>query len=288
MILVDFSQICISSLYAQIGIMKTDEVNEDFLRHLILNSLRSIRSKFKHDYGELVLAFDSNKTQLWRKEAFPYYKANRKKERDESKLDWNMVFSCINNMKDDLREFFPYIVIEVAGAEADDVIGTLAGYKGNEDMDYGEPILIVSADKDFIQLQKYKNLKQYDPIRERWLTGDPVRYLFEHILRGDTGDGVPNFLSADDCLVTKTRQKSVFAKKIDEWFGLTPQEFCNEEQLTKYKRNELLIDLSKTPTEIKEKIIESYENCESRGRSKIYDYMIAKKLKNLIDYCQDF
>lgn len=277
MIIVDLNQTMISNFMAQIGNHTNIPIEEDLLRHMILNSIRSYNAKFKAEYGEMVIACDDKR--YWRRELFPYYKANRKKAREKSEIDWNAVFEILNKVRDELKEYFPYRVIQIDTAEADDVIGTLCHEFGNT----GEPILIISGDKDFKQLQSYMNVKQYDPVRKRWLEErDPDKYLKEHILRGDQGDGVPNFLSKDDTFVVNGRQKPLRSNKLSIWLDQEPEVFCDETMLRNFKRNQQLVDLSMIPQHIKTKVMESYKAQSGKGRDKLFNYFVDKRLKNLL------
>jgi hypothetical protein len=276
-IIVDLNQTMISNFMAQIGNHTNIPIEEDLLRHMILNSIRSYNAKFKAEYGEMIIACDDKR--YWRREFFPYYKANRKKAREKSEIDWNAVFEILNRVRDELKEFFPYRVIQIDTAEADDVIGTLCHEFGNT----GEPILIISGDKDFKQLQAYMNVKQYDPVRKRWLEErDPDKYLKEHILRGDQGDGVPNFLSRDDTFVVNGRQKPLRSTKLSIWLDQEPEAFCDETMLRNFKRNQQLVDLSMIPEGIKTQVMESYRAQAGKPRDKLFNYFIDKRLKNLL------
>lgn len=287
MIILDLNQVMISNLMMSLG-GHNAEVNESLLRHMILNSIRSNRVKFAKDYGELVIACDDR--NYWRKKYFPYYKASRKKSRDSSELDWTHIFSILNKVRDELKEYFPYPTIQVESAEADDVIGTLCEMHGR-DLG-GQPILILSGDKDFVQLQKYSNVQQFDPVRKRWLKNpNPEKFLIEHVLRGDSGDGIPNFLSPDDTFVSGSRQKQLRQKTIDsilsadwpeDWTGM------NEELKRNFKRNQLLIDLTHIPEDIKEKIKNEFESQSGKGRDKLFNYFIKNKLKNLTESIAEF
>lgn len=277
MIIVDLNQTMISNFMAQIGNHTNIPIEEDLLRHMVLNSIRSYNAKFKAEYGEMIIACDDK--NYWRRQVFPYYKANRKKDREKSEIDWNAVFVILNKIREELKEYFPYRVIQVDTAEADDVIGTLVEEFGNT----SEKILIVSGDKDFKQLQSYMNVRQYDPVRKRWLEErNPDRYLREHIMRGDRGDGVPNFLSKDDTFVVNARQKPLRDDKLSVWLDQEPEVFCDETMLRNYKRNQQLVDLSLIPDYIKTQIIEQYTAQEGKGRDKLFNYFIENRLKNLL------
>jgi len=284
-ILVDFNQVFISAMMQQPSLHQSG-VNEEMVRHMVLNMLRSYRSKYKIQYGELVLCCDNRKN--WRKNFFPYYKAHRKKLRDDSDHDWNAIFQCLNQVKTELVENFPYKVLEVDTAEADDIIGILCRYLSDV------PILILSGDKDFMQLHTNPNVKQYSPIQKRFLkTDDPKKFLQEHIMRGDKGDGVPNFLSADDTFVNNgARQKPISKRNIAEWTRHdNPEIFCDYKMLRGYKRNQQMVDLSFVPDDIQHKIIECYDNyTDERDEKRKYliGYFMEKRLKNLMEHLDDF
>ena len=281
MIIVDLNQVMISNYMAQIGNHTNIAVDENLFRHMVLNSIRNINKKHSAEYGELVIACDSARS--WRKEVFPYYKANRKKARENSELDWSAVFESLNKVRDELKEFFPYRVIQVEHAEADDIIGSLVHHF------HGAPILIVSGDKDFVQLQTYMNVKQFDPVRKRFIThNNPSQFVKEHIMKGDMGDGVPNFLSKDDTFVTGGRQKPIRSKNLNEWLLQDPEQFCDDTMLRNWKRNEMLVDLNHTPQTIRIQTINQYEEQSSKDRSKLFNYFVDHKLKNLMESIGDF
>ena len=256
------------------------EVDISMIRHMILNSLRMYRQKYHKEYGELVLCCDGRHS--WRREHFPLYKAGRKTTRDSSPKDWTQIFESLDTIKSELKEYFPYKYIEVEEAEADDVIGFLA-------KTWNEPIMIISGDKDFIQLQVKENVKQYSPITKKLVNDvNPERYLKEHILRGDSSDGIPNFLSSDNCIVDKIRQTPITKKKIDLWIDQDPEDFCNEEQLRNYHRNMKLIDLQYTPSNIVDQVGKQFNEIPKGKRSGLLNYFIERKLNNLIESIGEF
>jgi|TARA_B110000503_G_scaffold127375_1_gene197045 hypothetical protein len=284
-ILVDYNQVILASLFASIGNHTDVAADENIIRHMFLNSIRSNRRKFSEEYGEIVICADGKNT--WRKEAYPYYKANRKAGRDKSGMDWNALFQIMSNVREELAEFFPYKVIHMDHCEADDIIGTVIHENGSELNIGSEKFLILSADKDFIQLQKYANVDQYDPIRKRWLRDDrPEQYLQEHIIKGDTGDGVPNILSPDNCLAVGERQKAMTQKRLA--FYKEGTEGMDEETLRRYFRNKMMIDLTQIPQKYQDQIKEKYNEEKSVGREQLFNYFVKKKLKHLITDIQDF
>ena len=263
MIVVDYNQTAIGSFMAEVKGRTDVEPNLDLLRHMILNSIRSYKMKWGDEFGDLVIACDNRK--YWRRQVFPYYKAGRKVTREKSGMDWSSIFEAVNLIRDELDEVFPYPVINVDGAEADDVIGTLAEYSQTigepgplfQDEITPEPFLIVSGDHDFKQLQKFSNVKQYAPAQKKWvkITEPAEVVLREHIIIGDKGDGIPNMLSADNVFVNGTRQTPIRKVKLNKWKNLPPEEWVTGEMSAGYVRNSTLVDLTKTPEDIKETII---------------------------------
>ena len=277
----------ISNLMVQINGRNAVELNEDLVRHMVLNSLRGHNKKFRKEYGEMVIACDSK--NVWRREIFPNYKAGRKATREKSEHDWDAIFSMLHNIKDEIRSFLPYKVIELETAEADDIIATLVKKIQNQvGPNHEKKVLILSGDKDFIQLHG-PNVKQYNPVLNKFVGKgeDPVIYIKEHILKGDRSDGVPNVLSDDNVFVEGRRQRPLSKKKIDAWVNEVFMTFTEEEQKN-YSRNRKLIDLSCIPPELEEKIINEFIDAKVASRDKILNYFITKKLKTLIEVIDEF
>lgn len=303
MILVDLSQIAISSLMAEIRKTGTDvPIDTNMVRYFVLNSLRYHNSRFRDEFGGMVITCDSRKS--WRKSAFKHYKANRKKDRDKSGLDWNALFGAIDLIKEELREFFPYPMIEVEGAEADDIIASIAHWSQKhyvrEDAAVFAtpmPVLILSGDHDFVQLQKYANITQFSPIQKSWIkpSGTPNDVLMEHIIRGDAGDGVPNYLSGDRSFVDGIRQKSITKRIVAEAQTMVPDKYAEtlEPRLRRnFNRNRVLVDLSCIPKDLYETIIRVFEDeCEAKkdaDRRGLTAYFISHGVGNLMEYVSDF
>ena len=280
MILVDMNQISLANVMMHLSMERKNVVDESMVRHMILNSLRMYRERFHDEYGELVICYDSK--HYWRRDYFPQYKMNRKKVRDNSSHDWNAIFECLNNIRDEMREYMPYKVLEVYGAEADDIIAVLCAC----DTTQCEDILILSGDKDFIQLQTYPNVFQYSPITKKMINGfDPDIYLREHILKGDASDGIPNVLSPDNTFTDSLRQKPLRKKKMQ---ALISDPFISTETRRNYQRNTKLIDLKEVPEELSDEILNAFFDAPEGDRSKLLNYFIDKRLKNLMENIGDF
>ena len=286
MILVDLNQVLLAGLMAQLSKKKGVKLDEDLVRHLVLNILRMHLKTFRNEYGEVVLCCDNRK--YWRKEFFPFYKAGRKATREKSTLDWHLIFELLTKLKQELKENFPYKVIDVDGAEADDIIGTLAPrYAAHQ------KVLILSSDGDFLQLQQYgPNIKQYNPSQKKFIKSEnPLIELKEKIIRGDKGDGIPNIFSPSDCFVRGIRQKSISEDKLNKLLRENmdkTSDLIDSNALTGFSRNKTLIDLTCIPVEIKEKIINNYDDFKPASKQKMFNYFIQYKLKNLMEVIEDF
>lgn len=279
MILVDLNQVLLAGLMAQIANHK-GKLEESLIRHMVLNIIRTHVKNFKAEYGEVVLCCDNRK--YWRKEYFPFYKANRKKTRDKSDLDWHLIFDILGKLKQELKDNFPYKVLDVEGAEADDIIGTLVPIYSPH-----QKILILSSDGDFLQLQNYKDVKQYNPSQKKYVKSEnPILELKEKIIRGDKGDGIPNMFSPSDCFVRDLRQKPITQKTLEKYLSEDVKNFSYDESVN-FGRNQTLIDLTFIPQEIKEKIINTYEETKP-AKGKLLNYFIEHKLKNLMEVIEEF
>jgi len=274
--LVDFSQIVIGSYMSA---SKFTSVDMDVIRPAVLNTLRLYRTKFLNEFGELIICCDDRKS--WRKELFPNYKASRKKTRSAAPIDWENLYECLNQLKEELTEWFPYKVVQSDKAEADDVIAILVGLAN-------ERTLILSSDKDFVQLHQF-NVRQYSPIQKKFVEGDAKWSLHEKLVKGDVGDGVPNIMSDDNVFIDEgRRQKPITKKKVDAWYDLDPDMYCDAEMLRNYNRNKQLIDLGEVPESIRINITKQFEKAVVGDRKRLLTYFINHRLKNLTENLSEF
>lgn len=281
MILIDYNAVAISSVVTQ----KLD-VDENLIRHMILNSIRMYRAKFHKKYGEIVICTDGKRN--WRYDVFPNYKFKRKDARKESKMDWNELFRITNMVLEEIKENFPYKVIEHKRCEADDIIATIV--ESTQEFGRHEPVVIVSSDKDFVQLQKYDNVDQFSPMKKNFIKDqNPRKQLVELILKGDQADGIPNVLSGDDCFVTGVRQTPLRQAKIDEMIAdiVEGELLYAASWYRNYQRNKKLIDLSETPHSVKEEILNTYDN-QKPSTQNVLNYLVSKRCRLLIESVGDF
>ena len=281
MIIIDMNQIALASVMMQLRMNDTKEVDEDMVRHMILNSIRNYMMQCKSDYVEsdadVILAWDSK--HYWRRDYYPQYKAGRKKTRESSNLDWNEIFGVTNKIRDEIKENLPYKSVEVYGAEADDIIAIVSNSY--------DKVMIVSSDKDFIQLHN-DNIKQWSPVTKQEVNGhNPDTYIKEHVLKGDSGDGVPNVLSPDHTFTDGLRQKPLGKKRIEKMINENMSDW-NDEVKRNYQRNYKLINLKNIPKDIQSNIVDEISKSSCGDRSKLLNYFTVNKLKTLTENIGDF
>ena len=281
MIIIDMNQIALASVMMQLRMNDTKEVDEDMVRHMILNSIRNYMMQFKSDYVEsdadVILAWDSK--HYWRRDYYPQYKAGRKKTRESSNLDWNEIFGVTNKIRDEIKENLPYKSVEVYGAEADDIIAIVSNSY--------DKVMIISSDKDFIQLHT-GNIKQWSPVTKQEVNGhNPDTYIKEHVLKGDSGDGVPNVLSPDHTFTDGLRQKPLGKKRIEKMINENMSDW-NDEVKRNYQRNYKLINLKNIPKDIQSNIVDEISKSSCGDRSKLLNYFTVNKLKTLTENIGDF
>lgn len=280
MIIIDYNAIAISNIITQ----KLD-IQEDMIRHMILNSIRMYRKKFQAEYGEIVVATDGQKN--WRYDAFPNYKAKRQSSRKESTIDWKEAFRITNLVFDEIDENFPYKTVKVDEVEADDIIAQLV--ENTQEFGNWEKVMIVSGDKDFAQLQRYNNVFQFSPVQKKFIKEDnPRKQLLELVLKGDTSDGVPNVLSPDNSFVDGIRQTPLRQKVIDQL--LEDPKCMGDEVYRNFLRNKKLIDLAESPESLKLDIINKFikQGDKTDNKKKVMNYLIVNRCRNLIEVIGDF
>ena len=300
MIILDYSQVALSNILSfqrDLTKGKTDntEAAINIIRHAVLSSIKFYKKKYGKDYGEIVVACDGR--QYWRKEHFEFYKGSRKKNRDKSDLDWKLIFDTLSDIREDLVQHFPYKVVHIDRCEADDVIAALTKWVQTNDLvteglfEEAQKVLIVSSDKDFKQLHKFGNVKQWSPMQKKFVESPKGNeYLIEHIVKGDSGDGIPNIYSKDDVFMNEgDRQTPVTAKKLAKYLELGIDACDNEEVKRNWHRNQLLVDFEFIPEDVRQSVIDTYKSTKPNGdKMSIYTYLIKHRCRMLLDEIEDF
>ena len=290
MILIDYSQVSLANILSfKKELMSGDEKQTtDLIRHATLSTLKSYKKKYGKDYGDIVVCCDGR--NYWRRAYFEHYKASRKKNREASDLDWKMIFDTLGKIREEIKETFPYKVLHLDQCEADDIIAVLA--KQTQEFGFSEDVMIVSSDKDFKQLHKFKNVKQYSPLLRKMVTAKQSEIhgnMVEHIVKGDSGDGIPNILSKDDCFVTGTRQTPVSAKRLTEFMERGVDACRNDDEKRNWDRNQVLVNFERIPEDIQKTILDDYLNSKPKGdKMAIMNYLIANRCRLLLDEIEEF
>jgi hypothetical protein len=290
MILIDYSQVSLANILSfKKELMSGDaKATTDLIRHATLSTLKSYKKKYGKDYGDIVVCCDGR--NYWRRAYFEHYKASRKKNREASDLDWKMIFDTLGKIREEIKETFPYKVIHLDQCEADDIIAVLA--KQTQEFGFNEDVMIVSSDKDFKQLHKFKNVKQYSPLLRKMVTAKQSEIhgnMVEHIVKGDSGDGIPNILSKDDCFVTGTRQTPVSAKRLTEFMERGVDACRNDDEKRNWDRNQVLVNFERIPEDIQKTILDNYLNSKPKGdKMAIMNYLIANRCRLLLDEIEEF
>jgi hypothetical protein len=297
MILVDYSQVALAAILTfQRELKGTESEVKNLIRHVTLSTIKSYKKKYGKEYGEMVICCDGRK--YWRKEYFEYYKGSRKKNRDASDLDWKLIFDTLTEMREDIAKHFPWRVIHVDRAEADDVIAIMAKWlQDNELVREGlveetQKVLILSSDKDFKQLQLYPTVKQWSPMQKKYITASKQEirdFMVEHIVKGDTGDGVPNILSKDDVFMVGERQKPMSAKRLAEFIENGEAACRNDEEKRNYARNQTLVDFQFIPDDVQKSIVDAYLSNKPKGdKMTVMNYLMEHRCRLLLEELEDF
>ena len=297
MILLDYSQVALAAILTFQRELKGSESEvKNLIRHVTLSTIKSYKKKYGKEYGELVICCDGRK--YWRKEFFEFYKGMRKSNRDKSDLDWKLIFDTLSEMREDIAKHFPWRVIHVDRAEADDVIAIMTKWLQDNQlvqeglMEETQKVLILSSDKDFKQLQLYPTVKQWSPMQKKYITASKQEirdFMVEHIVKGDTGDGVPNILSKDDVFMVGERQKPMSAKRLAEFIENGESACRNDEEKRNYARNQTLVDFQFIPEDVQKSIVDTYLSNTPKGdKMTVMNYLMEHRCRLLLEELEDF
>lgn len=296
MIALDFSGIMFAAIHVDIAGGQTP--HREYIRHLVLNSIRAINLKYRDRFGELFIIMDGHS---WRRKIFPLYKYVRGMGRNVGDNDWKEIMDIILDIQEELKENLPFPVLKSRFAEADDIIGYLCQTVKHEE------ILIVSNDKDFGALLKYNNVHQHRPLDNKkknceFVTiEDPEFFEFELIVRGDEADGVPNIFCRDSWFKEKyeakvrnepfgERSPSVYVKDLAEWYKAYSQggdtalrtlfNTKDTEIWSRFTRNRKLIslDLKHIPEQVQREIQHEIDNVVRNPMHKMIKYFMDNRM----------
>lgn len=253
--------------------------NSPFSRELIIHDfllqIRALEMKYKAD-GILVACDERN---LWRKEIYPEYKGQRDKKRDPH---YEEVRGIMDELKDFFNNFTKIPAISVPRNEADDVIAIASRISTQKNV-------IVSSDKDFIQLINDKTILYSPPLRAERETKDKEFELFEKCIRGDSGD---NVFSAYPRVRTKVLEAVWGDELAMANLFETKRKIDGRKVGEVYEFNKSLIDLDMIPQDhqdtISDKIIEEVSNGSKFNYLGMLRFFGQNNLKKLAKQEQKF
>lgn len=230
-----------ASLYKSKGTKEIEEDDMSFIYHMELKSLFNVLKTYSNVY----ICKEGNNSLKWRKSVFSGYKENRKetKASDEYKL----FMSSLPKLEQVLEDL-PVKILRADFAEADDIIHAMVEKYHN---DY-DKILILSSDKDLVQLKNYygDNIDVYNMARKKYIDKNK-NIVLEKAIVGDASDGIPGIPG----IGIKTFEKIIADK--DEW-----NKKIKNGKLEMLKRFINIIDLRKFPNEYKQNILLEDENSD--------------------------
>jgi hypothetical protein len=287
-LLIDMSNMLYRAFHA--NIKENDDILTSMCHHSALMSMQYLYNKYKPD--EIVAIFDSHS---WRKDYTKYgaithkpYKGNRRKDLTQKEKEQFEVFDGhIEEFYEYLRDYSALIVLKRNMLECDDI---MAGFV---DKYTDDKHIIISSDKDFIQLLNHPNVALIEPEHEKarsladW-NFDSEFFMFEKCLRGDAGDNVQSSYprlqkkkidaAYGDAFLTQNIMEHEFDVEVFDADGNLKKHHYKTSEL--YVENEILMDLRKQPDEIK-KMIDSAIVKGMANRSKF-------DLKQFLKLCERY
>ncbi|UNA02346.1 RNaseH [Serratia phage SP1] len=297
-LLFDMSQIALAA--ALQNFEDKEPVSTTMVRHIVLNSIKYNLKKFRAKYPNVILAFDNHEGGYWRRKYGWYYKKTRAEGREESQWDWEGYFTAMNKLVEEFPRFMPYYSLSIPGVEADDTIGVLTERLALQ----GHPIMIVSSDGDYTQLHKFKEVKQWSPMHKKLVhvkNGSARMDLFHKLLKGDRKDSVASVRVRNDfwarridgertpAMKAKVIEDCAAADGYDQIESILKEAYPKDLNLIeRFKENEIMIDMSKMPTDIKQSILDKFEQYNLAPRSRIYSYFVKCGLAKLMNNINEF
>ena len=272
-LIVDYSNMMYRTVHVAFNEDPTD-TEFSYWKHLMINCIKGYIETFKPDH--LIFALD-NKKKLWRHEIYSDYKGQRNAQRAASPVDFEKFFPIAHKFRDELKKLMPNVYfVSADGIEADDFTAVIIKSIASRCTE----ILNISTDKDFYQLYKYPNYKQWNPIKKTFCeVFDPQLYLQEKILCGDKSDNIPSVIPR-----MGPGRAHKYVNRLDELFEEHP------EAVEKYEMNKKLISFDFIPKEIENKILDifkSYETKEYSGRN-MFSFLTENGLGKLTEDLQEF
>lgn len=287
-VLIDYNNLCYRLLFTRdVGVNVPGAVpNFTLWRFMVLDAIYQLMLRFEP--SEVVLAVDNKNT--WRKSYFPRYKESRKKKRDKDDgINWELIFGIMEKYQKELRHHFPFKVLKIRSAEADDIIAVIA-------MDGERDSIVSSNDEDFLQLCSART-QIWNPSKQKIMeVDDPKKFLTMKCLTGQPKDDIFNVLTPDDWGITpQTEGKrkpglgAVGAEKIlneglENWLSKNKKEKFDVvvDAEKNFKRNQILIDFAKIPNTIRDRVLKAYYEYNFPPPQNMYPFLKKYKMRGFV------
>lgn len=280
-ILHDYNNLAFRCFFIKDVGITTPQPDYQLWKYMVINSIYESMYRIE-DVNEVILAVDDTKS--WRSVYFPRYKENRKVQRKKrTDVNWNDLFSHLNNYSVELRNSLPIKVIRTQKAEADDVIAVLCMDVITQDR------YIISNDEDFTQLCNIKGIKVYHPNKMEYLEcEDTDMFIVEKCLLGQSKDNIFNVKTPSDwgqTPETEGKRKPGYGSKS----LITTMEYGWEKWLednglkNNFDRNKILMDFRKIPPSIRSNIRKRYETYTMPEADRIYAFFKRNKFRSFLE-----
>ena len=212
------------------------------------------------NFVDTIIAKDSKLVKSFRYSLYPEYKLTRKLNR--AKRGQYKIGPVFDEL---YANVFPSIFgdhavqLVVDGAEGDDVIASIARSQRIAE-DY-EKIILISSDRDFVQLQIDRPVSQYDAKGEMVLPKlkhgsevvdlTPQQALMIKIISGDSSDNIKPIKPK----IGEIRAYKYITEKADEFKKMLREEPEVAQHLI---LNSKLIDFKNIPVELSQKVVDEY------------------------------
>ncbi len=268
-IYIDFSVLAYRNLFSMKSTI--DQFGYEILRHVFLKNILAYIRDFNPN--KVFIAVDVG--QSWRKKVYSLYKGKRKEARDKQDVDWEKFYGICNSVVDELKKNFPFYTIGINHVEADDIIAYLVR---NEDTDNEK--VIITSDRDYIQLLKYNNTKIFDPLKNKFMEClNPFHALELKICSGDKSDNIPPIYHRWG---EKTAEKNILSGNLKKMLEQKDNNGEPCEISRNYERNKKLIDMEKLPKSVEKGIDLYLEEYKISSTKSIMKYFIENKLSELL------
>lgn len=241
-----------------------EELTEEDLP-LFYHNFFTFFNKINRDSPHVIACWEGKDSLKWRRSIFPDYKRNRDTKKSEP--EYKLLMSCIPEIMECLN-YYPIKQLSVEGAEADDLMFTIANHY--KDVDH----VLITSDKDLIQIRNMNpNVSVYNPVKKKYL--DVQKNIVEEkAIVGDKSDNIGGLYRVGPKTFKKMNEdRTVFNNIMSKG---------NNKEI--FKQFLKIIDLRSIPETLKSEIILANNNTEYNTfqKDEIEAFYFKHKLKELL------